>query len=111
MNTANLIHKVLIALLLPMVMLGCRERQGTVHWNDCREKIEVRKGDIDTMFKTFTCQTRKTNQGKILSGVCASIEYDANGSCKAAYIYYQKQADVCPKEKPFLREDDLCYAY
>lgn len=99
----------IVGILMLFALVGCGEREGSVKWNDCREKIDVKEGDLNTLLKKFTCQYYKTQQGRIMGGSCVSIEYDSNGSCKAAYFYYKKQDNVCSKQNPVLRNDDLCY--
>ena len=98
-----------LLLLAAVITVGCSEREGSVKWTDCREKISVKEGDIDILFKKFTCQYYRTRQGRIMGGSCVSIEYDSNGACKAAYMYEKRQDDVCSKQNPVLRQDDLCY--
>ncbi len=98
-----------LLLVFAVITVGCSEREGTVKWTDCREKISVKEGDIDILFKKFTCQYYRTGQGRIMGGSCVSIEYDSNGACKAAYMYEKRQDDVCSKQNPVLKQDDLCY--
>ena len=97
-------------LILLTMLSGCGEREGSVKYHDCREKIDVKDVSFDRYFKTYTCEYRKTNQGKIMGGHCVHIEYDNAGQCKAAYTYIRKQDDWCPdKAYPRLNFDDKCY--
>ena len=99
-----------ISFLLMIGLVGCGEREGTSKWSDCREKINVKEFSFDKFSKTYTCEIYKTRQGSVMGGVCASIEYDSNGQCKAAFIYHKKQDNVClDKAFPRLGMDDLCY--
>jgi len=103
-----MLSKNLIVFLLSIVLVGCIEREGTVKYSDCREVVEVRETDPFMMLKRFTCRYDKTEKGTIMSGTCVSIDYDISGTCKVAYRYFKKQANVCSVEFPILRYDDRC---
>lgn len=88
------------------------EREGTVEYADCREKIPLSKNreSFSKLYQSFTCQYEKTMAGHILGGECVHIEYDKAQGCKVAYIYSRTPDKVCKDPKfPNLRSDDLCH--
>jgi hypothetical protein len=102
--------KILLCLTFLLLLVGCGEREGTVKWSDCREKIDVNNSDFEKITRKYTCEFYKTRKGNILGGTCVHIEYDNNGQCKTAYYYWKKQDNIClDKAFPKLGQDDLCY--
>lgn len=92
--------------------LNSGEREGTVSYEDCREKIPMTEqtASFKKMYQSFTCEYDKTEKGRIRGGTCVHIEYEKNQGCKAAYIYKKLQDKVCTDPKfPQLGVDDRCY--
>ena len=85
------------------------EVAGIVKYSDCRETVFVKEHDLRHVLKTYVCDYNKTNAGVIMSGTCVHVSLNNDGSCKRAYVYYKKQANVCDKDHPVLHYDDRCY--
>ncbi len=95
------------------------ETEGTVQYDDCREKITIQEKDASYWFghfgKQFTCAERKTQSGRIIGGICVLVNLDSNGACLSAYIYEKPQDPVCANSVkdgvnyPYLGYDDKCY--
>ena len=89
------------------------EREGTVEYADCREKIPLSKNQesFSKLYQSFTCQYEKTAKGHILGGECVHIDYEKAQGCKVAYIYSPSPDKVCRDPKfPILGADDRCYS-
>ena len=69
--------------------------QGTVKYDDCRQVINLKEGDSGTWGKTFTCDTFKTNDGRVISGECVHVDLNSNGSCDTAYVYEKTPQITC----------------
>jgi hypothetical protein len=85
------------------------EHEGTIKYDDCRE-IERLAPDpvVQLFYKSFTCMYNKTKSGRIMGGVCVSIEEPWFGSgCTKAYVYEKKAAAVCPVNT-HLTYEDIC---
>ena len=106
---------ILLVLLLAFFVSSC-EREGIVKYSDCPIILNIKKGDLQTYYKTFVCQYKKRASGKVISGECVHMEMKgvsgcSVGQCETAYIYsYQAEPDSgCTKEHPYKGYDNKCY--
>ena len=100
-----------MSVLFTFVASGC-EQEGVVKYDDCREIIFVKAGDLQTYYKTFTCQYTRRASGKIIAGACVHVSTSFfSGKCETAYVYtFEKGPDYgCTKEYPYLGNDGRCY--
>jgi len=104
----------IVAITIGLVIGGCYaifggEREGTVEYDDCKEKIYLKSDNDKRLFNKFTCEYSKTKSGKIMGGVCMHVDYFDNNECKSVYIYEKEPDSVCPETSPYLDYDDKCY--
>ena len=86
------------------------EQEGFTKADDCRSSIGLTEGSFDTWFKRFTCTTKKTQSGKIISGVCVSVVTEGP-VCQTAYTYQKKPQITCSNPNfPFPGYDDICHS-
>lgn len=96
-----------ILVLISITFSGCAsKKEGIVKFDDCRETINLDSNSLEKYYKDFTCTTYKTNSGKIIEGVCVSVETDKD-VCKKAYIYKQEPEVKCG-ENEIVTVDDNC---
>jgi len=83
------------------------EVNGTVKYDDCREKITLNSTDYKTQDGTFLCNDSKTNSGKSMGGECIKTISDSSGKCQTAYIYEKPPEETCGTNS-YLTVDDKC---
>lgn len=110
-NKATMAHcKIVLItafLFFGLLLSGCATKnEGSVEWNDCREKIKLNDDQYNSSFKDFTCMTQKTKTGKIMSGVCVNVEI-VNNICNKAY-YYELKPELTCGENEYLTWDEKC---
>src|SRR5215469_3139544 len=67
------------------------EREGTVRYEDCREKIWHAERPLKDVFDIYTCTRERNSASKIIGGTCVRIEYaSSTADCKVAHIYNRK---------------------
>jgi len=101
----------LIGVFFIFVVSGC-EQEGVVKYDDCRETIFVKAGDLQTYYKKFICQYTRRASGKIIAGTCVHASTGFfTGNCQTAYVYtFVKEPDMgCTKQYPYLGNDGMCY--
>lgn len=101
----------LMGVLLILVASGC-EQEGMVKYDDCREVISVKAGDLQTYYKKFICQYTRRASGKIVAGTCVHVSTSFfSGKCETAYVYtfLQEPDSGCTKQYPYLGNDGMCY--
>lgn len=91
------------------------EREGFAKYDDCRETVLLQADTFQKYYKTFTCNTRKTQSGAVMGGECVHVDYDSSlfssgHACKVAYVYQKKGSAGCTdRAHPYLGYDDKCY--
>jgi TonB family protein len=109
-----LIFRLLIPLVLTcLFILGC-EQEGSVKFEDCREKVFLKTNNeappIQHLLRTFTCSYQKTTDGKhIIGGVCVAVVNALfHAECLTAYIYV-RGSDIKCMENAHVEEDGKCH--
>ena len=84
------------------------EQSGTVKYEDCREVLTVEVAEARKLRKRFTCESRRTFTGILMTGHCVYVE-TSGPVCTKAYVYDQHPAVNCQPTTPWLSYDDKCY--
>ena len=83
------------------------EVSGTVKYDDCREKINLKGDQLKDLTGTYICNDSKTNSGKSMGGECVKIITDSTGKCQTAYVYEKPAEESCGSNS-YLTVDDKC---
>lgn len=109
-----MIRVILFIAVTLFILVACGgEREGTVKYDDCREKIYLEAGNLSKIYKTFTCQYEKRASGKIIRKKCVHVDLAGGVVCETAYIYYfeEEPDDGCNKAYPFKGYNNICYKF
>lgn len=106
--------KRIAALLALVVGTGCREWpgevEGTIKYDDCRERIEIQPSEYNRSFYRFVCSTKRTFDDHLMSQTCAHVELTETGVCTRVSLYSRGPELTCQVSTPWLGFDGKCHA-
>ena len=103
------------AVFATIILSGCSlehapgEEEGTVKFDDCREIIRIDANSLRLWAKRFTCDTKSTESGQLMSATCASVETTQYGACQRAFVYTKQTTRRCQEATPWFGYDDRCH--
>ena len=88
------------------------EQEGAVKYHDCRELVFLKTNNgtrpIQHSLRTFTCNYRKTTDGKYtIGGECVAVAL-SQAECLTAYIY-ERESDIKCMKNGHAEEDGKCH--